>query len=280
MALKDILRFFSKYESPSVPENTDTVSFYHFSARSEAKESFIKEGAKPIGKGVGGQTDGFYCWTKEAGIFSRLFHLKESEGLIVCVHENKKNITYPMWQLDTEGSMNGLFHNFEKYDSFLKENAHHLNINVSEDVKTNLKTITDIQFKRERYAYSHCDYAVFKGLDQAGSKTYQMIPLYHSNLDKEGWDGGINTAGLRQILVDYLCQNNPDFLKQYNQHLLKTLEHQSSHAVKHTADKALPVHSIQKITLSDNLDITRKTIYQAPSADRNRKSFFQKIMGR
>lgn len=280
MALSDILRFFSQYKPPLEPKDTDTVSFYHFSAHSEAKESFIKEGAQPIGKGLGGQTDGFYCWTKETGIFLRLFHLKTPEGLIVCVNENKKNIKYPTWQLDTEGSMNGLFHNLEKYDSFLKENAHHLNINVSEDVKTNLKTITDIQFKREYYTDNYCNYAVFKGLDQEGNKTYETIPLYHSNLDKEEWDGGINTAGLRQILVDYLCQNNPDFQNQYNDHLLKTLEHRSSQAIKHTAAKALPVHNIQKITVSENLNISQETVYQAPSANTNFWSFFQKIMSR
>jgi len=279
MALKDILRFFSKYKSPVADENTDTVSFYHFSSNLEAKDSFIKEGAKPIGKGVGGQTDGFYCWTKECGIFSRLFHLNTSEGLIVCVKENKKNIKYPDWQLDTEGSMNGLFHNFEKYDSFLKENAHHLNIHVPDEASPKLRIITGIRFRQDNYEYDCYKSAIFEGLSQDGCKIQTQIPLYHSNLDKDRWDGGIYTAGLRQILVDYLCQNNPHFQKQYNEHLLKTLEHHSSHAIKHTTNKELPVHSIQKITLSDNLDITRKTIYQAPSAYKNFGLFFQKNNG-
>ncbi|MBR6674726.1 MAG: hypothetical protein IKL32_02255 [Alphaproteobacteria bacterium] len=80
MALKNILHFFSKFSTPhkETPQpNEDILTFYHTSSHLNNADSFIQEGEKPIGKGVDGQTDGFYCWTKEAGIFSRLFHLME-----------------------------------------------------------------------------------------------------------------------------------------------------------------------------------------------------------
>lgn len=93
MALKDILRFFSKFSTPhkETPQpNEDILTFYHARNHLNNADSFIKEGAKPIGKGVGGQTDGFYCWSRKGNFFCRLFALEKNDGLLVCVQENKK----------------------------------------------------------------------------------------------------------------------------------------------------------------------------------------------
>ena len=266
MALKNILHFFSKppkTHQPVQKTTDDMLTFYHLSGQLNNTDSFIKEGAKPTGKGVGGQTDGFYCWTTKGGLFSRLFALKKDKGLLVCVQANKKNFTYPLWQLDTEDHMGGLFKNIHKYTSFLEKKATHLNIETPDNILVNMKTITDFQYSRESYPHYYQDNVIVHGRSQTGEPSQYTVPLYNSNPDKTRWTNGIYAAGLRQLFVDYLCQNCPEFKEEYNNHMHECLQKQSAYAIKYTGTQPLPIHTIHQVGIDKNLSYSETPIYTA-----------------
>ncbi|MBR4926716.1 MAG: hypothetical protein IKY98_00135, partial [Alphaproteobacteria bacterium] len=242
MVLKNVLQFFSKPSKDPQPvqkETDDVLTFYHFSEQLNSADSFIKEGAKPTGKGVGGQTDGFYCWTKKGGLYLRLLALKKDKGLLVCVQANKKNFTYPLWQLDTEDHMGGLFKNIQKYASFLEKKATHLNIETPDNILVNMKTITDFQYSRQNYLSYYQDNIIVHGRSQTGEPSQYALPLYNSNPDKTGWTNGTLDAGLRQLFVDYLCQNCPEFKEEYNNHMHECLQKRTAYAIKYTGTQPL-----------------------------------------
>ena len=57
MPLNDTLRHLTNQT-----DNVNDITFYHVSASLDAKDSFINEGAKPIGFGQNGQDNGFYVF--------------------------------------------------------------------------------------------------------------------------------------------------------------------------------------------------------------------------
>ncbi|MBR5130880.1 MAG: hypothetical protein IKV03_06645 [Alphaproteobacteria bacterium] len=272
MTLKKILHFFAINSSAKQPplinktQNDNVISFYHISQNLSDLESFIKNGAQAIGKGVGGQTDGFYCWTKKEGFFSRLFALKKNEGLLITVKENKQNFTYPLWQLDTEGNMGGLFKNIQTYVPFLEKNANNLNIKTQNDLLSDMQTITSMQYSRDTLPHYYQDNIIFKGISKDGEKTQKTIPVYNSDPDKQYWCGGIYSAGFRQILVDYLCQNHPQFKEEYNRHMLNCLQDTNKNiAIKYTGTSPLKIDSARKVGLSETYQYIEEVLYTSPS---------------
>ena len=244
----------------------DTITFYHASANLQDSESFIKEGAKPIGKGKGGQTDGFFAWTQAVGIFYRLLLFNIDKGLVVRVQEKKGNITYPVWQLDTESDMGCLFKDIMDYTPFFEKHAHDLNIPVPDgaDAGTEMVKITSMHLLKKEFAYYHQNNVILKGITRENEKVYYNLPLYHSQVGKN-FMGGAEETGFRQIFVDYLCQNCPGYQEKYNQHMHKCIVGDMAHAIKYTAEKPLPVYAIDIIDKlrTNKIRETTKTIYRA-----------------
>lgn len=274
MTLKNLLRTLSRTPSsddtPAINkvQNDNSVFFYHFSQNMSDLDSFIKNGAQPIGKGVGGQTDGFYCWTKENGFLSRLLTLNKSEGLLITIKEHKVNLSYPLWQLDTEGDMGGLFKNTQAYAPFLEKNAQNLNIKMPDNVSSHLQTITGMHYNRIPDSNGYQDEVIFTGISKTGEREKHIVPVYHSNPNKNGWHGGFGTAGLRQILVDYLCQNHPQFKEEYNKHMLNCIQNNKgklAEAIKYTGQAPLKIFSAKEVGFDKNNQLFEKKLYSAPN---------------
>ena len=277
MKLKKILHFFAMNSSDkqssltNKTQSDNVISFYHISQNLSDLESFIKKGAHPTGKGVGGQTDGFYCWTKKSGFFSRLFALNKSEGLLITTKEHKVNLSYPLWQLDTEGDMGGLFKNPQTYAPFLEKNANNLNIKTPDNLLSDMQTITSMHYSRDTYPHYYQDNVIFQGISKNGKKTQQTVPLYNSDPDKERWSGGIYSAGLRQILVDYLCKNHLQFKEEYNNHMFNCIQNSTkAYAIKYTGETPLKIHSAKQVGLNEKSEYIEKTLYSAPVNHRNK----------
>lgn len=91
--------------------DSDKVMLWHATNDANTLKSFLDNGAKAIGKGFGGQTDGFYVWSKKRGANSHFSHFLAtddygnntvSEGLLIGTQIKKNDVTYPNWQFDLE----------------------------------------------------------------------------------------------------------------------------------------------------------------------------------
>ena len=85
--------------------------FYHASRDINFLRSFLREGAKAIGKGVGGQQNGFYVHNNKKSALEHIKFLNERKkalspegGLIVGVKVDEKKMKYPDWQFDYEAN--------------------------------------------------------------------------------------------------------------------------------------------------------------------------------
>ena len=87
-------------------QQNQTIRFYHVSTNLDDFKSFFREGAKPIGQGVGGQGNGFYAWANETLAENHIrflnFQQLTNEAVIVGVDVEKESIAYPIWKADME----------------------------------------------------------------------------------------------------------------------------------------------------------------------------------
>ena len=85
--------------------------FFHASRDVNFLRSFFREGAKAIGKGVGGQKTGFYVYNSKEEALNHIKFLNNQKktlhpdgGLIVRVRVDEKDLKYPDWQFDYESN--------------------------------------------------------------------------------------------------------------------------------------------------------------------------------
>lgn len=235
-------------------EQKQTVRFYHVGTNPDDFKSFFKEGAKPIGQGVGGQANGFYVWTNENLADSHIqflnFQQMLKEAVIVSVDTEKEKITYPLWQADVECAP-GLCGLYAKYQDFINKEMQNLNIQLPKN-ESLLTSIQSVQCKKENDAIN----LTFKGASH-------FAPTMQQNFTRKANDNpcqGYADAVFFQTLTDYLCQNNPDFKQDYNHFMQQSLRTEGI-ALKYTGKENLPVSSIEYTTIDDMGKISKTTIF-------------------
>ena len=259
----------------SEKKDDEMITFYHVSTEVESFKSFFREGAKSIGRGVGGQTDGFYVLaSKEAAERHIRFlenninaekNLKNKEAMIIGVTIPKSSISYPLWQEDYEASAAGIFRLWTKYGDFLNNNAS--NLNIPFDLKEKpfgwekLQKITSFSFKKGLLAgQKDCYEIYFNGLSEQGKEVVKL--LITDNLDNEGLENTAEDSVKYQILTDWLCQNNSDFKKEYDELTHKKISNGKG-AFKYTGSEPLPITFAQYVKVNEDGSLKKKTIFDA-----------------
>ena len=246
-------------------QTNENVTFYHVSTAVEAFKSFFREGAKPVGKGFGGQSDGFYVWTSEAAAEDHIRFLKDGawaykelegdEALIIGVTIPKSTISYPDWQQDMEHNR-GLIQLAFNYSDVLNEKAHHLNIPLPKEKRPFgwfFKTITGISVR-------NCfrqDALLFEGVDDTGKVSHKIF------MNTPPWDSDDSVKF--QILTDWLCQNSPRFKEDYNRlmhHLISQTKEFT--ALKYTGLKPLTITSAKYVKVNEDGSFIKSDFFNAP----------------
>ena len=225
---------------------SDTVEFYHVSNDVHFMKDFLDNGAKAIGKGVGGQKTGFYVFPtrKQAEkhvVFKDKIRMSNGNtmggnfskdgGLLVGVRIPKQLLRCPDWQIDYENAK-CLAPLFEKYRDKIEELK-----NIPVQTKLGIqnysmrKRLPDpldpsrfYKPSRFRYIYGKTEIRESFGLD----------------------DEGAEKSGLIQAICDNLCRDHADFRNEYNQ-LLKEVAQSGKGTLKYTGEKTLPISHLSLI---------------------------------
>ena len=211
------------------PQSQPKLMLWHTANNSDSLKSFLDKGALPVGKGEGGQTDGFYAWNKKEAATSHFqnFLHKESagEGLLVGVAVDPSEITYPRWQFDLELSreLNPLFFKYKDQIGQIQ------NLEYMEDGKK--KTISSMR-PTFRATEDNC-VIQFK-------ENHRLFSL------AVGQDNGIRGVNVFQALVDTMCEN-PEFRQDYDKLLRDSLQKSERLAIKYCGKEALPVAEVSHI---------------------------------
>lgn len=256
-------------------EGAKAVTLYHVSTEVDTFKSFFREGAKAIGKGIGGQSDGFYVWTNEkaADNHIRFLHedpfadkvLKNNEAIIIGISVPQKSISYPLWQQDMEACQ-GIFKLWTKYGDFINKNGQNLIIPFDIEDKPlgwNFLTFTGFSYEKK---YSHLDqkewYNIsFKGIDERGREKIKIMTrsLDTLNENAEGTDDSVKF----QILTDWLCQNNLDFKKDYDHLMQKMCSSEKGGALKYTGIESLAITKAEHVKINEDGSLKKTTIFDA-----------------
>ena len=189
--------------------------FFHASRDIKFLKSFLHEGAKAIGKGVGGQASGFYVYSNKKLAVEHFNFLKNKkaisdhqEGILVAIKVDEKDLKYPDWQFDYEANPDviGLLENFAPM------------------VVNALKKIKGIKNAKKTKRFGRFEIEF--------QKRGKIISKAISPIDPEITD----FTGIWQKTFDTLCQN-PIFRHEYNA-LLATSTHTCK---KYTGKKPLSV---------------------------------------
>lgn len=239
-----LLSTLSKQESRPTP---DTIMLWHATAKTEALKSFLDEGAKSTGRGMGGQSPGFYVWDDKTDAISHLtHHIGEDgaiEGLLVGVTAHKNDLHYPTWQFDIETAkvLNALLYRHQGLLSNIKnleyqyEGKDGLEKDIILSVKTTFNSTAE-QFKLRFFRENSIG-------------TYSL------------GCGGIAAVGMQQALIDELCKY-PEFKKDYDQLLQEVVSHPTKElALKYCGKKPLPVDEISHVQADGQGKIVETPVY-------------------
>ncbi len=262
------------FENSGNKTNEKMITFYHVSTDVNAFKSFFREGAKAIGTGMGGQTDGFYVWVTEKAADRHILFLDRNpksekelvnkEAIIIGVKVPIKTVSYPLYQLDKEASR-GLFRLFVKYGDFINDKAHDLDIPFSLEEKPfgwDFSKFTGFSFEKRNSNLSKKNYyhICFNGLNEQNKEKMKALIRGEDILDEDG-DSPEDSVKF-QVLTDWLCQNNSDFKKEYDalmhENILKGV-----FAFKYTGSEPLPVAFAKHVKVGEDDSLSKTTVFDA-----------------
>lgn len=229
---------------------SNTIKLYHIATNLSDFKSFFREGAKT----PSGQSDkGFYVWTdeKSADTHFQLLDghflnktLKNHEAIMIGLCLDKKDITYPSWQLDVEFAP-GLYELLGKYIPSIEHQKWDINLPPNNSF---LKKITGFSCQKKDESIQF----VFKGKTSINTDMNFCI-THHNNQPCQNSTDTI----FFQALTNTLYQHNNDFREAYNQ-LMQHMSGQGG-ALKYTGTEPLPI-SFAKHMSFDNKGNVKKTV--------------------
>ncbi len=225
------------------------VELYHISDDIQNSKSFIQNGALPIGKAIGGQTGGFFCFANSHCLNGYIRHkethlrnFKNDGGLIVNVEVPLDTVKYPNWQFDVANTfcMGDLI---VDWDKFIKDMG-------SFPVQYANGEIKEIVFYGTYYDTEDELYLCF--YNKKTKQKFEMSP-----------NGGYGQSSfICQALIDTLCQKSPEFLADYNRCLQHHIKNKGGDAIKYTGHTPLPVSAITQFTVNGRGEmLTNRQIY-------------------
>ena len=253
--LSDLLND-SKNPSPDV---TDRVVLWHTTDDDTALKSFLNDGAKAIGKGYGGQQDGFYLWNNKGSAVCHfcdfLYRGEVGEGLLIGLEVDRKKMVYPDWQFDVELSA-GLNPLLFKY-------------------KDEVTQIKDLKYKDE-----DGDERTIESISLGRLATEKRCPFcfktsgcYCCYSIADGCLGGVD---LFQAVIDKMCEN-PDFRREYDELLQKSVSGNKRLAVKYCGKKPLPIDRVSYIRKGKEGDPVEEKLYTSEASKERQVCPFLKL---
>ncbi len=227
----------------------DAVTLWHTTNDADTLKSFLDEGAKPIGTGQGGQTGGFFVWSKKKEAVSHFTdYLSEGttgDGLIIGTEVSKKELVYPNWQFDLElaAALNPVLFKYKDQITDIK------NLEYLEDGgKKIIPAFTTLGYTRKDNCALRRVERVVNGIS-LGKK-----------LEGPG-DSGIVNVNIWQAIIDKMCEN-PDFRKDYNKCLQAAASHPSKNfALKYCGEKPLQIDEVFHIQKDETGKVTETPLY-------------------
>lgn len=234
-----------------------TITVWHASAHPNELKNFLDNGARPIGKGLGGQSDGFYVWNKKeeaVSHFSDFLSVDKGAGLLIGVTVDKQALTYPNWQFDVEeaSALNPLFFKYKELIVSIKNLDY-----FDKDQKKTIKFIKPTPYATEQRFILH-----FRTSHGCRSVTI----------------GDCATLGLAELqaLIDKLCENTK-FRQDYN-HLLQThITGSKRLALKYCGQKPLPVDKVVHIQKDAQGKIIETPLYSSSGGLKKQNTPFLKM---
>ncbi|MBR5130881.1 MAG: hypothetical protein IKV03_06650 [Alphaproteobacteria bacterium] len=230
-------------------DNTNDITFYHVSTSLDAKDSFINEGAKPIGFGQNGQDNGFYVFPNEQSADQHIHFLNSNKNhfpdtMIVSCKVPISELKYPQWQYDYEIMTEKLIPKIKEWaGDFIDKNGKNLNINPTTHAVYSDHKIQD--FFTSKYSI-HA-----KTISKNSKRIVSLTSGDHS---------------LPQLLIHWLCKECPGFKEKYNEQM--QLSAQKNRGVfKYCGEKPLTIHKIQHAHCDNNGNIDKQTIYTKTSTN-------------
>ena len=214
------------------------LEFYHISRDCSAETivNFAENGIQPAsGRGYGGQSGGFYCWTSNENAeryyrsllaeddakwamdtFGTDIRLKDGKALKLKISINEENLKNPNWQLDNEQ------HAFQKAG---RDRSIFLDFwEANKDCFTNSSVDFDmVKENGERQKVCALSWNEEKHCPTLTTKTADGN-LVTENVFSTKAEDSYRT----QAINDYLCQTNKSFDDNYNKLLLAAAQNKHS----------------------------------------------------
>ena len=232
--------------------SADQITLWHVSQDADALKSFLNNGAQAIGTGRGGQTNGFYVWSKKEGAVSHfsdfLSEGTTGDSLLISVSTHIKKMTYPDWQFDIEGAqlLNPLLFKYKEQIKNLK-NLEYLDGDGKQCIIRSISTTN----------YTTQNNCSFSFRCYPSRFTTQVIG-----------DAGLN-VDLFQAVIDKMCED-PNFLKDYNELLQQSAASSEHLALKYCGRSPLPINEAIYIQKDEKGKVIETPLY-ASSADEKRQ---------
>lgn len=198
-------------------------TFYHVSRHSDPEllKSFYNKGALPIGKGVGGQKDGFFVHMDEESALAHILFLDNQltdagKTIVIGVDVNESDLKYPKWQFDFEYQAESslfLIYFLSKHASVFDSKAKDLNIPVGTYFSDKFcEKITCIKSNKNNPTEFPSSKPVFE-LELENDKFKVRRYWTHTY--------GPSDSFQAQLVTDWLCANSDAFIQNYNDVLKK-----------------------------------------------------------
>ncbi len=256
--MNDKIKNFEHTNKP-VSKPSDFVTFWHATTNSDVLKSFLDDGAKAIGKGVGGQSSGFYVWNNKEKAVSHLtkFLFKKrnsTKGLIIGTKIKKSEISFPIWQFDLENCyiLNPLLIKYQDQIINIKNlqyiPARHFN-------KDEIKTVDFV--KRGRFFEDDlCSFVIeekptsFKRTVFFTENETEDLDLYQALINKM-CENNIFKQDFDKILFESALDTNAINLKNFLIHAGYTQFNDIGYGFKYCGNKPLRINEIFYIKKDD-----------------------------
>lgn len=206
----------------------EKIQFYHIH-KTHNLSRFLNGRTNYVGKGHGGQTDGFFVWTTRDKALEHIRFLNEElrdhDGLMVTVEVDKASVKSPEWGMDIEREPDLAWLMEQHTDEIL--------------------TLKNVPFKL--FDKDEMLDVVGKG-EKFG--TFQL--MVHSMPKKRFTqsvhnDISVTWVGAFQAIHDRMCALSPDYLKGYNILMQNEVNKPTGMGLKYMGKKPLKVVELQTI---------------------------------
>lgn len=261
---------------------SDNINLYHVSRHADDKLPSFLEGINPlVSNPVGGQSSGFFLWTKKERAENWIenlaterdaawakekfglddFKLKDGKGLIVGFTIPKTNILYPDWQVDPEQHPRGI----DKYSSLIKIWQKHRDIFIDKGHNLSIP----FRHNNEDVTLNTLSWSIDDNLPiiyYTDSKGNTKKELVGTNKAEE--------SGRTEVICSFLAKHSSKYINDYNKILHEAVNEagQGGINLKYCGREKLHPSTIFLVQKTED-----NKIIQTPIYDINKKNNCQNL---